>query len=263
MTGWIRLRQIALIAPELDATSSLIARVFGLREGFRDPHLEDHFGLQNALMPVGEQFIEVCATVRPGTQGARFLERRGAGGYMVILQADPHAELRQRVADHGIRAIAEVQKPRYHLLQLHPKDTGGPMLEIDWHEGGDTPENPWSHAAGDDWRHAIATERVSAIVAADIQSDDSASLAAHWSAILGITAEKQDDTSWRIPLDGTVLNFVKAADGRGEGLGAITLSAGDPAAVLQSARAEGLAIRGDDIDIAGLSVRLLPQTIVS
>ena len=39
--------------------------------------------------------------MKPGTQGARFLERRGAGGYMVILQAEPHAPIRARAEALG------------------------------------------------------------------------------------------------------------------------------------------------------------------
>jgi hypothetical protein len=257
MSGWLRLRQIALIAPELEAPVAALKEVFGLAEGFRDDHMEEMFGLHNCLLPIGEQLLEVVATVKPDTQGTRFLERRGAGGYMVILQADPHAAFREKVTAMGVRVIAERATAAYHFIQLHPRDTGGPMLEVDWHEGGDMPENPWSHAAGTDWRKAIRTTRVNAIAAAVIQSDDPAALAAKWSAILDRPVRNAHDGELTIALDGSVLRFVRAKDGRGEGLGGLDLMATDKAAVLKAARARGLPIDGDTITLAGLRFRLV------
>ena len=154
--SWIRLRQIALITGDLETTVAALKSVLGLAEGFRDDRLEELFGLTNCLLPIGDQLLEVCATVKPGTQGARYLQRRGAGGYMVILQADPHEAFRARVAAMGLRVIAERATDAYHFLQLHPRDTGGAMLEVDWHAGGDTPQKPWTHAAGTMLPHAAA-----------------------------------------------------------------------------------------------------------
>ncbi len=254
--GWLRLRQIALIAPELEAPVAALKDVFGLAEGYRDDHLEEMFGLTNCLLPIGEQLLEVCATARPGTQGTRFLERRGPGGYMVILQAEPHAPFRDRIGALGVRVIAEAETAAYHLLQLHPRDTGGPMLEVDRHDGGDTPENPWTHAAGTDWRHAIRTERVSAIAAAEIQSDDPAATAARWSAILDRPVRNAHDGTSIIALDGSDLRFVPATDGRGEGLGGIALHANNKGAVLAAATTRRLRVEGDTIALAGLRFRL-------
>ena len=256
MTGWLRLRQIALIAPELEAPVAALTDVFGLAEGFRDDHLEELFGLTNCLLPIGEQFLEICATVRPDTQGTRFLQRRGAGGYMVILQAEPHAPFRDRVGALGIRVIAEREAADYHFVQLHPRDTGGPMLEVDRHYGGDTPANPWTHAAGTDWRKAIRTTRISAIAAAEIQSDNPAATAARWSVILDRPVRTPHDGSHVIALDGSDLRFVAATDGRGEGLGGIDLRATDKGAILAAAKARDLAITGDTLILAGLRFRL-------
>lgn len=255
--GWLRLRQIALIAPELEAPVAALKEVFALAEGFRDDHLEEMFGLTNCLLPIGEQLLEVCATVRPGTQGTRFLERRGPGGYMVILQAEPHAAFRDRVGALGVRVIAERAAAAYHFVQLHPRDTGGPMLEVDRHDGGDTPENPWTHAAGTNWRQAIRTDRVDAIAAAEIQSDDPAATAARWSVILDRPVRTPHDGTHIIALDGSTLRFVAATNGRGEGLGGIDLRATDKAAVLAAARARDLPMDGDTVTLAGLRFRLV------
>src|SRR5690349_23226041 len=104
---WLRLRQVALIASDADAIAQQLGEVFGLEVAFIDEHLPGAFGLQNRLLPVGTQFIEVCAPVHENTAGGRYLERRGGdGGYMVISQCDDHAPRKARVKDLGIRTVA-------------------------------------------------------------------------------------------------------------------------------------------------------------
>ena len=90
---WLRLRQIALVARQLAPVVDDLRELFGLAVAYRDPSVEA-FGLENAVLPVGNQFLEVVAPIREGTAGGRYLERRrGDGGYMVILQCDDHGWL--------------------------------------------------------------------------------------------------------------------------------------------------------------------------
>lgn len=257
MSGWIRLRQLAVITGDLEKAVAPMLDVFGLAEGFRDPHLLPAFGLVNCVIPVGDQFIEICATAREGTQGQRFLQRRGEGGYMVILQADPHEAFRKRVDDLKIRVIAEQAKEAYHMVQLHPRDTGGPMLEVDWHEGGDTPERPWSHAVGHDWRKGIKTDRVQSIAAAEIQADDPAALAARWSEILGRPSRPGKDGAHVIALDESELRIVPITDGRSEGLGGIDIRSDHKDAVLAAARKRDLPVQGNTISLLGIRFTLV------
>jgi hypothetical protein len=80
-----RLRQVALVARELDPVVAALERTLGLAVAFRDPGVAE-FGLRNALFPVGDQFLEVVSPTQPGTTAGRLLERRGGdGGYMVIV----------------------------------------------------------------------------------------------------------------------------------------------------------------------------------
>src|SRR5262249_61654247 len=76
---WLRMRQIALIARELAPVVDEIREVFGLEVAYRDPEVAA-FGLENAVFPVGNQFLEVVAPVREGTAGGRYLDRRGGDG---------------------------------------------------------------------------------------------------------------------------------------------------------------------------------------
>ena len=62
--------------------------VLGVEVAFHDPGVEV-FGLENAVMPIGDTFLEVVSPRQPGTTAGRYLERRGGdGGYMVIVQTD-------------------------------------------------------------------------------------------------------------------------------------------------------------------------------
>jgi hypothetical protein len=64
----LRLRQIALVAHNLASVAQDMHDVFGLEVGYRDPGVKT-FGLENAIFPVGNQFIEVVAQIREDTAG--------------------------------------------------------------------------------------------------------------------------------------------------------------------------------------------------
>ena len=85
----IRLRQVALVVHDLDAVVADLGRLLGLEVAFNDPGVE-MFGLRNAVLPVGTQFIEVVSPITAGTAAGRQLERLGAdGGYMFSASVSP------------------------------------------------------------------------------------------------------------------------------------------------------------------------------
>src|SRR5262245_66578243 len=85
--GFVRLRQVALVAAELEPAVDSLCDVLGLEVAYHDPGVEV-FGLRNAVMPVGDTFLEVVAPDRPGTTAGRLLDQRGGdGGYMVIVRS--------------------------------------------------------------------------------------------------------------------------------------------------------------------------------
>jgi hypothetical protein len=219
---WIRLRQIALVAHDLDAVVGELHDVFGLEVAFRDPAVGS-FGLVNAVLPCGNQFIEVVSPTRDGTAGGRQLERLGGdGGYMVICHTDDHDAVTERVAAHGVRTVIDMVDEHmggYHIMQLHPADTGGSFLEIDFQPGGEDITGPWG-PAGPDWQSAKRTEIVSGISAVVVASRDPGATAARWSAITGC-----DLDDGVLALDNATVTFV---DGPVEALVAAALVASDP-----------------------------------
>ncbi len=250
---WLRLRQIALVAEALAPVERELIEVLGVAVCFRDPGVA-HFGLENALFPIGNQLLEVVAPVRENTAGGRYLERRGGnGGYMVITQCDDHTPRRARVEALGVRVVNQFETHEFRNMQLHPKDTGGSFFEIDeqYGPGAHDADGPWE-PAGPDWQREKHTERVNGIAAAELQCDDPAAVAARWSEIAEIPAVEQTMT-----LDNATLRFVPCADGRPEGLGGIDIVATDADAVLSAADALGARSGEQQIMLCGIRINLV------
>jgi hypothetical protein len=256
---WIRLRQIALVAAELEPVVGALRDVLGVEVCYRDPKV-GQFGLRNALLPVGNQLLEVVSPLTAGTAGGRYLERRGGdGGYMVIAQVDDFEPIAQRVERLGVRLVHAFDVlGEIRDMQLHPKDTGGTLFEIDEIQGpgAHDADGPWRYA-GPDWQRCKRLDRVTAVTGAEIQCDDPASVAACWGRITG--QEPVQDGSGRPTLhwDNASIRFVHCADGRPEGLGAIDVRTVDRPAVLAAAAAHGAAHTDRQVTLGGLRINLV------
>jgi hypothetical protein len=222
----IRLRQICLVARRLEPVVEELRSVLGLEVCHRDPGV-GKYGLENALFPVGDSFLEVVAPVREGTTAGRYLDRRGGdGGYMVITQCDDLAPRRKRCETLGVRIANEIGYPEYRELQLHPRDVGAAMLSFGWQEGAREPGGPWHPAASRET--TPATGPIRSMTAAELQSEDSDRLARRWSEVIERPVRMQDGQRV-IAVDDATLRFAEATDGRGEGLAGLDLACADPA----------------------------------
>jgi catechol 2,3-dioxygenase-like lactoylglutathione lyase family enzyme len=209
----IRLRQVALVAHDLDAVLADLNRVLGLEVAFNDPGVAA-FGLRNAVLPVGTQFIEVVSPTKEKTAAGRQLERMGGdGGYMVISHTDDQAPHRARAEALGIRTALEADDHGYKIWQLHPGDTGGSFLEIDFQPGGEDPQGPWS-PAGPNWQRAVRTQIVDGITGVELAVPDPDKTSARWTEILGQANFDNAEIQWSEGTGGLV-----AVDLRGPGTG--------------------------------------------
>ncbi|HZB91269.1 MAG TPA: VOC family protein [Stellaceae bacterium] len=256
--GYLRLRQICLVAETLEPALAALAAILGLALCYRDGNVA-RYGLVNGLLPIGRAFLEVVAPTRPGTAAGRYLERRrGDGGYMVILDCDDSERRRAHLEAIGVRIANLVRHDGYTGLQLHPRDTGGAMLELNHTEGGDSLDGAYA-PAGPSWQHAVRTEVTTALLAAELQSPDPEALARRWSAVLERPLGRDADGAPAIALDLGGLRFVRDSDGRGEGLGGLDIAVADRARLLAAARGRGAAVSGDQVMICGTRFRLVPS----
>lgn len=206
----IRLRQVAMIAPDLDPVVDELCATFGLEVCFVDPGVAE-FGLRNALLLVGDQFLEVLSPVQPGTTVGRLLDRRGgAGGYMVIYEVDDLDTRVEHLAGNGVRVIWAGDLPDIRGRHLHPRDVGGAIVSLDqpvpqgsWRWGG--PAWPTLDTGGS------AVDSITEVV---IGADDPETVEARW---------------WTLQLAEAV-RFAPASE-RGEGIDGVSLRTTDRARV--------------------------------
>jgi hypothetical protein len=196
----VRLRQAVLAATDLAGTKAKLESL-GLRAPFRDPGVKE-FGLDNAVYPVGDTFLEVVSPIQADTTAGRYLERRGVDpvGYMVIVQVDDLDETRARAEKLGIRTVWRVELDQIRASHLHPKDTGA-ITSVD------QPTDPASWLwGGPDWESRAVPGRVKAVrIGADPNQ---------WSALLDRAVV---DGTMTLD-DGSELRFVE-----GEGVVSIEL----------------------------------------
>lgn len=252
MATFLRLRQVCLVAHDLDKAAADITETLGLRICHRDPNV-GRYGLRNFLVPIGSNFLEVVAPLKSGNETAagRYLQRRnGDGGYMVILDCDDVGPWRTHMGRVDVRVVEDrAYTDKAHLMQLHPRDTGACILEIDHHVGGRDPLGAYQWA-GDHWQQYIRTDRTQAIRAVELQADNPLALADRWGQILKRKVGSSGTQS-TLALDNAEIRYAEARDGRGEGLGGVELAVTDKAAILRTAAARELAIDGNVVTICG------------
>ncbi len=250
----MRLRQVALIAHEIAPVAEALSAVFGLRSAFRDPAVEV-FGLANAVMPCGGEFIEILEPLRAGTSGGRYLERRGGdAGYMVILQSQESLEHRARLAAAGVRVIAASPPARYRFTHFHPADCAGVLLSIDSVTGEDWRETfcDWP-AAGPNWRR-FQSEISIGLRSVDVQSPNPEAAGRRLAELLQRPLAPRSE-GWELALDRGLIRFVAPVDADGTGVVGIEIVVGNPAAALERAVSAGLPVAGGAVMICGVAMR--------
>ena len=252
MASYIRLRQICLVAPQLEPVISGIADIMGLAVCYRDAHVAK-YGLENALLPVDTILLEVVAPFTDGTAAGRFIAKSGGrGGYMAIFCCDdPDARAKQANA-LGVRTANVIDHPPYHGVQLHPRDCRAAFIELNHTAGSDDILGPYP-PAGPDWQKFIRRDVTQALTAVEMQSPDPAALAEHWGRIIGIAPGKAGDGA-ELKLPNASFRFVKGAN---EIMSALEFRVIDAAHVLHTARSKGHAVAGNEFLLGGVTFRLV------
>jgi len=181
----VRLRQVALVARDLEPVRQALESVFGLKVAFRDPGVAT-YGLINVVMPFGGEFIEIVQPVTADASAGRLLAKRGGdAGYMLIFQAPDAVRHRGRFVERGIRNIAELNSHRYTFTHFHPGDVDGVLTSIDTEGDGanwNEPRGSWT-PAGPDWRNADAGPDIVGILGATVQVANPLATATRWTEL--------------------------------------------------------------------------------
>ncbi|RAQ99458.1 hypothetical protein DDE82_008233 [Stemphylium lycopersici] len=227
-----RLRQIALVANDLESAKRLLTHVLGTQVVFEDPAV-GQWGLNNFLVPIGGDFIEVVSPTKPGTTAGRLLEKRGDGGYMVIMQTEDARKRREHIQANDLaKVVFEHEDEDSVCIQYHPKGIkGGMMPELDSHVPG--PNNPtpvrarfspW-HACGPDVeRYTRAMEQTAHLTLEScvlrLQPGDLGHEAAAraWEETFGVVRSRD-----LLAFTNARLGFIPGEEGQPEGLVSITV----------------------------------------
>ncbi len=248
----IQLRQICLVARELQPVIEDLTQVLGINTCYVDPGV-GKFGLENTLMPVGRNFLEVVAPVEENTAGGRYLDRRnGDGGYMVITQADTLENQKavvQRALDNGVRIATQSERDGWHLTQLHPGDMIASFLEIEYDKFEDF-EGNWMPVGGSGWEDKVKQDVTVDYLGVELQSPDPVTLAELWGKVAGLPVER-DGAELSMQLNNATLRFVEAEDGRGPGLGGLDIAVKDREQILRVARERDCYVNDDRVDLCG------------
>ena len=158
-----RLRQVALIAATLEDVVTTLTTTLDAPVVERDPGVGE-FGLHNALIQLGDTFLEVVAPlphIDPlSTAGGRYVSKYGNGGYMLLMQVDDLHAVETKLKDYktihsggksrALRGRSHTPLSPIPLTGItgthyHPRDMG---CLIEATESSPTKEWLW---AGNEW----------------------------------------------------------------------------------------------------------------
>ena len=252
MAQYLRLRQICLVAPQLEPVISDIAGIMGLDVCYRDGNVEK-YGLVNALLPVDTVLLEVVAPFREGTAAGRFLDKTaGHGGYMAIFACDDPDARGKLANEMGVRTANVITHAPYRGVQLHPRDCRAAFIEFNHTEGSDDILGPYP-PAGPDWQNFIRKDVTLALTGVEMQSPDPQGLAAHWGGIIGVAVSVGGDGVHELKLPNCSFRFIK---GGTEIMSGLDFRVGNVAAVCEAAKAKRYKVSGNEFLLSGVTFRL-------
>ena len=171
-----------------------LCKLFECQVAFNDPGV-GHFGLENAVIPIGTDFLEVVSPKENNTTAGRYLKKRnGDGGYMVIIQVNDFMKAKKHVKKNAIDIVWESDHQEAKAIHLHPKQMGGAIVSLDWMN----PKESWKWA-GPNWKEFVSKKRVKRIVGVEIQSKDHQTIKNKWQSVLNIPEEKNIEKAHTCP----------------------------------------------------------------
>jgi hypothetical protein len=253
VTGYLRLRQICLVAPRLEPVIGDIAAIMGLNVCYRDGNVAK-YGLENALLPVDTILLEVVAPLRPGTAAGRFLDKTGGrGGYMAIFCCDDPDARGRRAENIGVRIANVIDHAPYHGVQLHPRDCRAAFIEFNHTDGSDDILGPYP-PAGPDWQQSIRQDVTQALTGVEMASPQPQALAEHWGSILGISVTAAQGGEPELKLPNCSFRFIK---GESDLMSGLDFRVADVTAVRAAAKQRGCAVSGDSFWLGGVTFSLV------
>jgi methylmalonyl-CoA/ethylmalonyl-CoA epimerase len=126
-----RVEHIALAVTDLDEAIAHYENVWGLRVSHREVVPEE--GIEEAMLPIGDTYVQLVAAMSPESTVGRFLEGRGEGMHHIAYEVEDLEVSLAELKARGVRLVDERPRPggREHMVAfVHPKGNYGLLVEL-------------------------------------------------------------------------------------------------------------------------------------
>jgi len=129
-----KIEHVALAVADMDGALKFYSDVWGLEASRREQVEGDH--VEEAMLPLGDSFLQLVSPTSEESTVARFLERRGEGLHHIAYEVEDIEASLDRLKSEGATLIDE--RPRRggggHMVAfVHPKGNRGVLVELVQH----------------------------------------------------------------------------------------------------------------------------------
>ena len=122
---------VAIAVHDLDAAIDYYQRAFGSQVAHRE--IVERDGVEEALIPIGESYIQLTTGTRPDSPISIFLERNGEGIHHIGYRVKDCAAAIEAVVAAGSKAIDETPRSGSRgttVAFIHPNGALGTLIEL-------------------------------------------------------------------------------------------------------------------------------------
>ena len=126
-----KIEHIAVAVADLDAAIDLYQRIWGLEVEHREV-VEDQ-GVEEAMLPLGESYLQLLAPLTPESTVGRFIERRGGGLHHIAYEVEDLEVALDELRTGGAQLIDQAPRKGSRgtkVAFVHPKSNMGLLVEL-------------------------------------------------------------------------------------------------------------------------------------
>ncbi len=135
MEQWVtRIDHVGIAVKDLDEAIEFYARTLGLPLVHQEVNEEQ--GVQEAMLGIGDSWIQLLAPLRPDSPIGKFLEKAGPGIQQMAYTVTDVRAVAAHLESQGVRMLYAEPKvgTAGSLVNFaHPKDCGGVLIEFVQH----------------------------------------------------------------------------------------------------------------------------------
>ena len=126
-----KIEHVAIAVSDLDAAIEHYHQVWGAEVEHRETVLDQ--GVDEAMLPVGESYLQLLGATSPDTTVGRFLAKQGEGLHHIAFEVEDLSATLAQLKARGVRLIDEEPRlgSRGHLVAfVHPRANHGLLVEL-------------------------------------------------------------------------------------------------------------------------------------